>query len=87
MVIERFPPGGAPALYAHLAEHGRGLPDGLAYVGSWVEPTLERAFQLMETDDARLLQQWVLHWQGLASFEIVPVVPGGETRAVVEGTG
>ena len=30
------------------------------------------------------LQEWVLHWQGLADFEIVPVVPGAETREVVE---
>jgi hypothetical protein len=90
MVIERFPPGGAPAVYAHLAAHGRGLPEGLAFVGSWVEAGLERAFQLMEADDVGLLQEWVLHWRGLAAFEIVPVVPGAETRALVErvaGTG
>jgi hypothetical protein len=38
----------------------------------------------MECDDARLLQEWVLGWRGTgATFEIVPVVPSRETRAVV----
>jgi hypothetical protein len=38
----------------------------------------------MECDDASLLQQWILHGQGLAEFEVVPVVSSAETRAVVE---
>ena len=34
--------------------------------------------------DLTLMQQWVLHWRGLgAIMEIVPVVTGAETRAVV----
>jgi hypothetical protein len=38
----------------------------------------------MECDDARLLQQWIVHWSDLMEFEIVPVVPSRDTRAVVE---
>jgi len=63
---------------------GRGLPEGLRYVDSWVEPNFDRCFQVMECDDAALLQQWVLHWAGLADFEIIPVVKSADTRAVVE---
>ena len=38
----------------------------------------------MECDDLRLLQQWVLHWQGTGvSFEIVPVLDSAQTREVV----
>ena len=38
----------------------------------------------METDDLRLLQEWVLGWRGLGvTFEIVPVVSSKETREVV----
>jgi hypothetical protein len=84
MVVERFRDRDAEAVYRRLHERGRGLPDGLEYVGSWVEASFERCFQLMECDDARLLQQWVLHWRDLADFEIVPVVPGAETRETVE---
>jgi inactivated superfamily I helicase len=38
----------------------------------------------MECDDARLLQQWVAFWADLIEFEIVPVVPSADTRAVIE---
>jgi hypothetical protein len=38
----------------------------------------------METDDARLLQEWVLNCRDFGmTFEIVPVVPSKETREVV----
>ena len=53
-------------------------------VNSWIEPGFRRCFQIMECDDARLLQEWVLGFHGLgAHFEIVPVVPSAETREVV----
>lgn len=85
MIIERFEKQDMVPIYQHLRDHGRGLPDGLKYVDSWIEPNFARCFQLMQCDDARLLQQWVLHWRGLgATFEIVPVVPSADTRAIVE---
>lgn len=83
MVIERFKPGAAPAIYRRLRDEGRTLPEGLEYVGSWIEANFGRCFQLMECDDARLLQQWVLSWDDLWQGEIVPVVPSAETQAVV----
>ena len=83
MIIERFKDQDAVAVYRHLRDKGRGLPDGLKYVDSWVEPNFDRCFQLMECDDARLLQQWMLHWREHASFEIVPVVPSKDTRETV----
>ena len=51
---------------------------------SWVDLAFRRCFQVMECDDASLLQQWVLHWAGLADIEVIPVVTSAETRAVVE---
>ena len=84
MVIEHFKGRDAKAVYRHFRENGRGVPDGLKYVGSWIETNFDRCFQLMECDDARLLQQWVLFWQEHVEFEIVPVVPSAETREIVE---
>ncbi|MBI2253768.1 MAG: DUF3303 family protein [Proteobacteria bacterium] len=84
MVIERFKDNDMVPVYRRVRESGRSLPDGLRYVDSWVEPNFGRCFQLMETDDARLLQAWVLGWRGLGvTFEIVPVVPSKDTREVV----
>jgi hypothetical protein len=84
MVIERFRARDAKAVYCRLREQGRGAPEGLRYVDSWVEANFVRCFQLMECDDARLLQQWVAFWGDLVEFEIVPVVPSPDTREAIE---
>ena len=79
MMIERFKNRDALAVYRRFREKGRMAPGGLTYVGSWIEANFDRCFQLMECDDARLLQQWMLQWQDLVEFEIIPVVPSKET--------
>ena len=84
MVIERFRDRDAKAVYRRFRDSGRMMPDGLNYVGSWIEANFDRCFQLMECDDARLLQQWVAFWGDLVEFEIVPVVPSAETREAIE---
>jgi hypothetical protein len=84
MVIEQFKDNDMVPVYRRVRESGRSLPEGLRYVDSWIEANFGRCFQLMETDDARLLQEWVLGWRGLGvTFEIVPVVPSKDTREVV----
>ena len=79
MVIERFKDRDAVAVYRRSREQGRMMPDGLRYVGSWIEANFDRCFQLMECDDPRLFQQWVVRWRDLMEFEIIPVVPSKET--------
>src|SRR5688572_28969046 len=83
MIIERFKNQDPIPIYRRVRESGRSLPDGLKYIDSWVEPNFDRCFQLMECDDLRLLQQWILRSEGQVAFEIVPVVPSKETQAVV----
>jgi len=84
MVIERFRDRDAKAVYRRFRDQGRMMPDGLTYAGSWIEANFDRCFQLMECDDARLLQDWLLNWNDLMECEIVPVVPSKETRELVE---
>jgi Protein of unknown function (DUF3303) len=79
MVIEHF--GGrerAAAVYQRFRERGRMAPEGLKYVGSWVEADFGRCFQLMECEDAALLGEWAAHWEDLVEFEFVPVVTSAE---------
>lgn len=84
MVIERFRDNDMVPVYQRLREAGRSLPAGLSYKDSWVEANFGRCFQLMETDDLRLLQAWVLEWRGLGvTFEIVPVLQSKDTREIV----
>jgi hypothetical protein len=84
MVIEHFKNNDMIPIYQELRSGSRKLPDGLRYIDSWVEPNFSRCFQLMECDDARLFQEWVLAWRGFeVSIEIIPVVSSRDTQAVV----
>jgi hypothetical protein len=84
MVIETFRDNDMVPVYRRFQESGRQLPEGLRYIDSWVESNFARCFQLMETDDLRALQTWVLGWRGTGvCFEIVPVLPSAQTRQVV----
>jgi hypothetical protein len=78
MVVERFVQGPEP-IYARLAERGRMMPEGLVYVDSWIDETdRSRCFQLMETDDPELFDQWTSNWSDLMECEIVPVISSAE---------
>jgi hypothetical protein len=83
MVIERFRNRDAAAVYQRFREKGRMLPDGLRYLGSWVETNFDRCFQLMECDDVQLFQQWITHWQDLVEFEIVAVNTSKDAAASI----
>jgi Protein of unknown function (DUF3303) len=83
MVIETFTQGPRP-VYARAAERGRMLPAGLVFIDSWIdERRLDRCFQLMETDDPGLFDDWIAAWSDLANFEIVPVIGSDEAAARV----
>jgi hypothetical protein len=77
MVIERFVQGARP-VYERAAEKGRMLPEGLVYVDSWIDESLERCFQLMETDDPNLFDEWMANWSDIGEFEVVPVIDSAE---------
>jgi hypothetical protein len=74
MVIEHFKAGDAVPVYRRFRERGRLAPEGLAYISSWVDTKLERCFQLMETDDPALLDQWIAQWSDLVDFEVHSVM-------------
>jgi len=84
MVIEHFRDNDMVPVYQRLRDKGRLFPAALKYLDSWVEPNFGRCFQLMECDDLRLFQEWLLAGRGLGvTFEIIPVVSSKETQAVV----
>ena len=81
MVIERYKNRDAEAVYSRFKEKGRMLPEGLKYLGSWVEPNFDRCFQLMECDNPALFEQWTVHWQDLVEFEIIEVLSSADAAA------
>jgi hypothetical protein len=85
MVIETFVQGARP-VYERAAEKGRMLPTGLLYLDSWIDESLRRCFQLMETDDPNALEEWIGEWSDLVRFEIVPLIGSSEAAARALGS-
>jgi len=79
MVLETFKD--ARAVYARFRAEGRLAPEGLRYVGSWVTEDLRRCYQVMECDDAALLEDWMARWRDLVDFEVVPVLSSRDAAA------
>ena len=84
MVIEHFKGRDPAPVYKRFAERGRMMPDGLNYVNSWIEVGMDRCFQVMETEDPMLLQEWISKWGDLVDFEVVPVVTSAEMVKLFE---
>jgi hypothetical protein len=76
MVVEHFKD--TVAVYRRFRDRGRLAPEGLVYLSSWVSEDLERCYQLMETHDPRLLDEWMANWSDLTDFEVYPVISSKE---------
>lgn len=83
MVVEHFRDGDAVPVYRRFRERGRMAPEGLVYVASWVDQAFARCYQLMETEDRALLDEWIAHWSDLADFEVHPVMTSREAVAQI----
>jgi hypothetical protein len=83
MVVEHFRNGDAVPVYRRFRDKGRLAPDGLAYLSSWVHQDLRRCYQLMETEDPALLDQWMTRWNDLIDFEVCPVISSQEAAESV----
>jgi hypothetical protein len=84
MVIERFKTPGGIEIYRRARDQGRLMPNGLEYVSSWVDLNFTRCFQLVKTENEKLLQQWVDRWTDLVDFEITPVRTSAEAMDAIK---
>jgi len=78
MVVEHFPDGALERVGARFKELGRMLPDGVAYVASWMEAGGARCFQVMEALDRAALDAWIARWSDLVHFEVSPVLASAD---------
>ena len=78
MVVEHFRNGDATPVYRRFAARGRLAPEGLSYVASWVDEPMSTCYQIMETADRALLEQWMIQWSDLVEFEVHPVMTSQE---------
>jgi hypothetical protein len=78
MVIESFKNGNAVPVYQRFRDRGRLAPAGLTYISSWVDTKLERCYQVMETENRRLLDEWIENWSDIVDFEVIPVITSNQ---------
>ncbi len=86
MVVEHFKDKDPLLVYRRFRDHGRLAPEGLQYVSSWVDEKLETCFQLMETDDRSLLDEWISKWSDIVNFEVYPVMPSKDAAERIAGS-
>jgi len=85
MVVEHFRNGRAAPVYRRFKERGRMAPDGLTYISSWVDENLATCYQIMETADPALLDEWMRNWKDLVEFEVHPVITSQEAAQRAAG--
>jgi len=83
MVIQHFRDEDAVPVYRRFRDHGRLAPEGLRYVASWVTADFRRCFQIMESEDRQLLDEWTARWNDLIDFEVTPVTTSAEAVAAI----
>lgn len=81
MVVERFRGGHSDRVYARFHQQGRMLPDGLAYIDSWLSADETVCYQLMQTDRPETFDKWITRWNDLVDFEVIALKeqPNGST--------
>jgi hypothetical protein len=83
MVIEHFDRPDAIPVYRRFRERGRLAPPGLDYISSWVTPELDRCYQVMETDNRALLDEWISNWKDIVDFGVIPVITSKEAAETI----
>ncbi len=76
MVVEHFKD--EAEIYRRFREKGRMMPEGLSYISSWIDTDFKKCFQLMETDNAKLFDEWIANWNDIMDFEIFAVMSSKE---------
>jgi len=59
-------------------------PKGAKLIGRWTRADMSGGFDLVETDDAKLLTEFALMWSDLMELSIVPVVDDQELADVLK---
>ena len=85
MVVERFRNGDPGPVYRRFRERGRMMPEGLAYVSSWIDEGMTHCYQLMETEDRALLDEWMSHWSDIVDFEVHRIITSQEAAERAAG--
>lgn len=68
-----------------LALGGDGVPDEVKVLGTWSSVTQLEGWVVVDTDDSKLLGQWMRHWTNLNVQHVVPIVDGKTQKEIMVG--
>lgn len=83
MIVEHFKNEDPVPVYRRFRERGRLAPQGLTYISSWVDEKLTRCYQVMETENPELLNQWMAEWNDIVEFEVHTVISSAAAAETV----
>ena len=78
MIIEDFRGRDPKPVHDRFVARGRMLPEGVTYQASWIDPVRARRYQVMEADTADAHAPWIVAWNDIVDFEVVPVLTSAE---------
>jgi len=56
---------------------------GVKMLARWFSPTFDVIYVVVETDDARLISEWLLHWTDFATHDITPVIEDADVAQLL----
>lgn len=65
---------------------GGKVPNGIKMLGRWHAVAKLSGFAIVETDDAELMQQWVMEWSDLLSMEAYPALTDDQAGPIMVAT-
>jgi hypothetical protein len=69
LVVEHFRNEDAVPIYRRFR-----VTEGLTCISSWIDEKLKRCYQVTETPDRVLLDEWMANWNDIMEFEVYPVI-------------
>ena len=83
MIIEHFRPDKIREMYERFDRHGRMLPEGVAFVNSYINEDVTICYQVMEATNIAQLQTWIDKWKDVTDFEVIAVISSAKAKAKV----
>ncbi len=83
-VIEHFKNGDPLPVRERFQDKGRLVPDGVTYVGSWIDPKTATCYQVMEAEARDLIDEWSSRWSDIVDFEIFDVLSSPDYWAAID---
>ena len=62
---------------------GGKAPHGIKMLGRWHAVAKLSGFAIIETDDAELMQQWVMEWSDILSMEAYPALTDDQAGPIM----